>query len=39
MEQDRMSHLIDLTNAIRYAQNGNKQQFTQFINELVRLAS
>ncbi len=34
-----MSHLIDLTNAIRYAQNGNKQQFTQFINELVRLAS
>ncbi len=39
MEQDRMSHLIDLANTIRFAQNGSKDQFSQFIQQLMRLAS
>jgi hypothetical protein len=34
-----MSHMIDLANTIRLAQNGNKEQFSQFIHEMVRLAS
>lgn len=34
-----MSHLLDLTNAMRFAQNGTKDQFSQFVYELFRAAS
>ncbi len=39
LEQDRLSGLIDLANAVRFAQNGTKDQFSQFINNLERAAS
>jgi hypothetical protein len=39
LEQDRMSRLIDMTNAMRFAQNGNKEQFSSFVEELMRMAS
>jgi len=39
LEKDRMSNLIDLANAVRFAQNGTKEQYSQFIQDLMRLAS
>jgi hypothetical protein len=39
MERDRISQLSDLANAVRYAQNGSKEQFSSYIDQLARIAN
>lgn len=38
MERDRVAHIADLANAVRYAQNGTVEQFSSYIDRLVRIA-
>lgn len=38
MERDRVAHIADLANAIRYAQNGSVEQFSSYMDSLLRIA-
>lgn len=39
MERERIAHLTDLANAVRYAQNGTKEQFESYMDSMLRVVN
>jgi hypothetical protein len=38
LERDRLVHLADFADAVRFAQNANREQYSSYISALLRSA-